>query len=29
MYLMELLGDVDLVESHFVPFGDSVSVGAR
>jgi hypothetical protein len=26
---MELLGDVDYVESHFGPFGDSVSVGAR
>ena len=26
---MELLGDVGLVESHFCPFGDSVSVGAR
>jgi hypothetical protein len=26
---MELLGDVDHVESHFGPFGDSVSVGAR
>jgi hypothetical protein len=23
------LGDVGLVESHFNPFGDSVSVGAR
>jgi hypothetical protein len=26
---MELLGDVDHVESRFDPFGDSVSVGAR
>ena len=26
---MELLGDVGYVESHFSPFGDSVSVGAR
>jgi hypothetical protein len=26
---MELLGDVSHVESHFGPFGDSVSVGAR
>jgi hypothetical protein len=26
---MELLGDVGLLESHFGPFGDSVSVGAR
>jgi hypothetical protein len=25
---MELLGDVGYVESHFSPFGDSVSVGA-
>ena len=24
---MELLGDVGHVESHFIPFGDSVSVG--
>ena len=29
MHLIELLGDVDLVESCFAPFGDSVSVGAR
>ena len=29
MHLMELLGDVGHVESHFDPFGDSVSVGAR
>ena len=29
MHPMELLGDVALVESHFFPFGDSVSVGAR
>jgi NADH:ubiquinone oxidoreductase subunit F (NADH-binding) len=28
-HLMELLGDVDHMESHFSPFGDSVSVGAR
>ena len=28
-HLMELLGDVGLVESYFGPFGDSVSVGAR
>ena len=26
---MELLGDVGYVESHFFPFGDSVSVGTR
>ena len=26
---MELLGDMGHVESHFFPFGDSVSVGAR
>jgi hypothetical protein len=26
---MELLGDVGHVESHFGPFGDSVSVGGR
>jgi hypothetical protein len=26
---MELVGSVGLVESHFIPFGDSVSVGAR
>ena len=26
---MELLGDEALVEAHFGPFGDSVSVGAR
>jgi hypothetical protein len=26
---MELLGDVGQVESHFGPFGDSVSVSAR
>ena len=26
---MELQGDVGLVESHFSPFGDRVSVGAR
>ena len=26
---MDLLGDVGHVESHFGPFGDSVSVGAR
>ena len=26
---MELLGDVGHVESHFFPFGDSVSVGAK
>jgi hypothetical protein len=26
---MELLGDVGHVESHFDPFGDSVSVGVR
>jgi hypothetical protein len=29
MHPMELLGDVDPVESHFFPFGDSVSVGVR
>jgi hypothetical protein len=27
-HLMELLGDVGLMESHFGPFGDSVNVGA-
>jgi hypothetical protein len=27
-HLMELLGDVGLVESRFGPFGDSVSVSA-
>ena len=26
---MEPLGDVGQVESHFIPFGDSVRVGAR
>jgi hypothetical protein len=26
--ILELLGDVDHVESYFGPFGDSVSVGA-
>ena len=26
---MELLGDVGLVESHFFPFRDSVSVSAK
>ena len=26
---MELLGDMGHVESHFFPFGDSASVGAR
>jgi hypothetical protein len=26
---MELLGDVGLMESHFCPFGDSVSVSTR
>jgi hypothetical protein len=26
---MELLGVMDHVESHFVPFGDGVSVSAR
>ena len=26
---MQLLGDVGQVESHFGPFGDGVSVGAR
>jgi hypothetical protein len=29
MHSMELIGDVGLVESHFGPFGDSVSVGVR
>jgi hypothetical protein len=29
MHLMNLLGDVGCVDSHFGPFGDSVSVGAR
>ena len=28
-HLIELLGEVGHVESHFIPFGDSVSVGAR
>jgi hypothetical protein len=28
-HLMELLGDVGHMESHFGTFGDSVSVGAR
>jgi hypothetical protein len=27
--MMELLGEVGLVESHFFPFRDSVSAGAR
>jgi hypothetical protein len=29
VHLMELLGDVGNVKSHFPPFGDSVSVSAR
>jgi hypothetical protein len=29
MHPMELLGDVGHVESHFGPFRDSASVGAR
>jgi hypothetical protein len=29
MHLTELLGNVGHVESHFGPFGDGVSVGAR
>jgi hypothetical protein len=29
MHLIELLGDVGHVESHFGLFGDSVTVGAR
>ena len=29
MHPMELLGDMGHMESHFFPFGDSVSVGAR
>ena len=29
MHPMELLGEMGHVESHFFPFGDSVSVGAR
>ena len=29
MHAMELLGDMGHVESHFLTFGDSVSVGAR
>jgi hypothetical protein len=29
MHQMKLLGHVVHVESHFSPFGDSVSVGAR
>jgi hypothetical protein len=28
-HLVELLGDMDHVESHFGPFGDSVNVSAR
>ena len=28
-HLMELLGDMGHMESHFVPFGDNVSIGAR
>jgi hypothetical protein len=28
MHLMDLLSNVGHVESHFSPFGDSVSVGA-
>jgi hypothetical protein len=28
-HLMELLGDISDVESHFGPFGGSVSVSAR
>jgi hypothetical protein len=26
---MEVLGDIGHVESHFGPFGDSVSIGAK
>ena len=29
MHPIELLCDVGHVESHFIPFGDSVSVGVR
>jgi hypothetical protein len=29
MHPMELLGDMGHVESHFNPFGHSVSIGAR
>jgi hypothetical protein len=29
MHPMELVSDVGRVESHFSPFGDSVSVSAR
>jgi hypothetical protein len=29
MHLLKLLGDVGHVESHFAPFGGSVSVSAR
>jgi hypothetical protein len=29
MHLVELLGDVGHVKSHFDPFADNVSVGAR
>jgi hypothetical protein len=29
MHLIELLGDVGHVESHFGPFGDNVSVSVR
>jgi hypothetical protein len=29
MHLMELLGDVSHVKSHFFPIGDNVSVGAK
>jgi hypothetical protein len=28
-HMMEFLGDVGRVESHFGPFGDGASVGAR
>jgi hypothetical protein len=29
MHSMELIGDMGSVESHYGPFGDSASVGAR
>jgi hypothetical protein len=29
MHRMELIGDVGHMESHFGPFGDTVTIGAR
>jgi hypothetical protein len=29
MYPMKLIGDMGLVESHFGPFGDNITIGAR